>query len=122
MVTHSSPADRFRKAREQARLTIFDVAERTGLSDASVFDLENFDDELTTNYGPADLAKFASILGVSPSDLLGIERANAPVTPEALATAIRKFCSVAVVTVNAFEDTAGWRVAASLDNPEKFLH
>lgn len=122
MVTHVSHADRFRKFRERAGLTVSELAERTSLSEASVFDLESFDDELNTVYGPSDLTRFAAVLGVSPADLLGIEHADAPVTPDALAAAIRGFCTAGGVTVAAFEDMAGWSVAASLDHPDKFLH
>ena len=117
-VTH---ADRFRMARHQAGLSVFEFAARAGISEASAFDLESYDDEMLTVYSPADLQRFATVLGVSASELLGIREVGDPLTPVMLAAAIAEFCKVRATTIEEIEEATGWNVVASLGQPDRFL-
>jgi transcriptional regulator with XRE-family HTH domain len=121
MGSPNSNASRFREAREQAGLTVFDVAERTGLSDASVFDLESFDDELTMVYGPSDLVRIGAVLGVSPLNLLGLVPQSGVIAPAELAAAVHRYCVSSAITVADFEDRCGCRVAEAVQQPERLL-
>ena len=121
MAVNDFQAERFRRTRERAGLTIADVAARAGLSEGSVWDLESFDDELTLVYGPSDLARLTAVLGTSPAELLGLGHDSDPIGPAALAVAVRIFCETAAVTVAEFEEACGWHVADALDHPRLFL-
>ena len=121
MMLTSTNADRFRMARERAGLTVFEVARRIGLSDASVFDLESYADELLMVYGPADLTRFSYVLGTTPANLLGVGVRNDPLGAAELATAVQSRCATLGVTISEFEDRCGWHLAEALQQPEKFL-
>jgi transcriptional regulator with XRE-family HTH domain len=121
MPTPGSDAARFAQALDRAGLSPHEFAERAGISSDSAYDLKDFNDEPIDVYSPADLKQFAAILGMSPAELLGIAPAADPITPDALAAAVGDFCRRQAITVEAFEDLSGWRVAASLADPKRFL-
>jgi hypothetical protein len=93
-----------------------------GISPASLWDIECVDGELTVHYSLAQIRHFSQVLGVRPRDLLGIESQAAAITVSELTSIIREHCRSRHLTVKAFEDSSGWSVAQSLEQPERFLH
>ena len=116
-----SPAKRFRDARERAGISIAEFAKRVSLSKPSVWDLETMDDELTMVYSPAELQKFASVLGVRPSELVGLMQRDDSITHIELATAIREYCRIHQMNVEQFSETVGWEIAPVMESSERFL-
>ena len=122
MSPEAAQAARFRSVRERACISVFEFAARAGILASSAFDLESYDDEMMTVYSPAELQRFAGVLGIPASELLGIGKAGDPLTPVMLAAAIAEFCVLRAITVREFEEAVGWHVAASLGQPERFAH
>jgi transcriptional regulator with XRE-family HTH domain len=121
MKTTLSTAARFRAARTQAGLSIAQTATRTGVSEASVWDLETYDDELMTTCSPARLLRFAEVFGVAPGELLGTEAHRDPVSASELASLIREHCRTSGISLDAFGDAAGWDVSKAADVPHLLL-
>ena len=113
--------DRFRAARERAGLSVAETAARAGVSEPCVWDLESHDDELMTVYSPADLLRFASILHVTPRELVGTEERNNPISADGLASAIREYCRVRNITLEEFGDATGWGVSKAAKAPQLLL-
>ncbi len=113
--------ERFKQARERAGLSIDEVAARTGLSRPCIWDIECCPDELMSVYSPSDVCRFASIFGISASDLLGICTTEDPVSAAELAQRIHDQCRTRGIRLEEFEDIVGWRLAESLEPPEKLL-
>jgi transcriptional regulator with XRE-family HTH domain len=118
----STHSERFRLARERAGLSVTDVALEVGVSAASIYDLEAYDDELVQVYSPIDLRRFASVLASTPVGLLGLDPAANPLSPVGLAAAVTEFCRARSIDVAALEATSGWELASTLRRPERFLH
>jgi DNA-binding XRE family transcriptional regulator len=115
-------AVRFREARERAGLSPDEAASRMGISSASLWDIECCDDELKMIYSPAQIALFSRVLGIRARELFGIELEEGGISATELATLIREHCRSRRITVEQFEDSAGWSIAQSLEQPERFLH
>jgi transcriptional regulator with XRE-family HTH domain len=116
-----SPSARFRTARERAGLSVAETATRANISESSVWDLETYDDELTSVYSPLELKHFATIVGVRPSELVGTAERGDPMSSAELASAIRERCRERGITVAEFSEAAGWDVTAAVDTPQMFL-
>jgi|SRR6187399_3202792 len=91
-----------------------------GISNASLWDIE-CSDELTI-YSPTEIRQFCQVLGLSPKELFGVETSASGITAADLAALIREHCLSRGITIDQFEDSSGWYVAKSLDDPERFLH
>jgi len=113
-------AVRFREARERAGLSPDAAAERMGISSACLWDIECYDEELPNN-SPAQIRRYCEVLGITPQQLYGIESGLLPLTTADLAALIREHCRLRGISVEQFEWAAGWSVAKSLDEPERFL-
>jgi transcriptional regulator with XRE-family HTH domain len=120
-MTGSTP-EHFRAARERAGLSVAEVAVRAGVAEPCIWDVESYEDELTSVYSPAQLRRFAAVLGVRPVDLLGVEPVADPVSHVDLAAMIRGHCQVRGITIDEFGDAAGWEVKEAVDAPERLLH
>ena len=116
-----SNAERFHRARERAGLSVAGLAARAACSQASVWDLESYDDELTSVYSLAQVERLATAMGTGARDLLGIAECRDPFTPADLASAIRQHCRGRGITIDDFAASAGWDVTAARDAPELFL-
>jgi hypothetical protein len=93
-----------------------------GVSGPCVWDIETHEDEISSCYSVADVQRFCRVLGIAPRDLFGFESTVSPLTAAALAALIREHCRSRTITTEQFEDAAGWSVAKSLDEPERFRH
>ena len=122
-MTSTNPhAIRFREARERAGLSHEEAAARMGISTQSVWDIESHDTELESCYSPANIQRFCQVLAISPPELFGIQVASPAISVKDLVTLIRDYCQAGGLNLEQFENAAGWHIAASLDDPECFLH
>jgi transcriptional regulator with XRE-family HTH domain len=116
-----SIAKRFRLARERASLSIAEMAVRAGISEPCIWDLETYDNELMTVYSPADLYRFADILSVAPTELVGTETPDAHLSASELASAICEHCQVRRRTLEEFGHAAGWDICEAVGAPQLLL-
>ena len=91
-----SSSERFRQARERAGLSVDQVAERMGIQPPCVWDIESHGEELSSVYSPAELQRFAQVLGVTPAELLGIESPGEPISAAQLVELVREHCRVSL--------------------------
>ena len=120
-MTATAPHIRFREARERAGLSPDDLAARSGVSDACIWDIESFEGDLTCCYSPSDVQKFCRVLGICPVVLFGGELSEPAVSPDELVTLIHEECHSRGVTLENFEDSVGWRLSACIEPPERLL-
>jgi hypothetical protein len=111
-------AVRFREARERVGLSPDEASSRMDISQPALWDIECLDDELTI-YSPAKIRRFCEVLCIRPRELFGIESQATPLGVADLAALIREHCRSRAITIEQFEDSSGWRVAKSLDDPER---
>jgi transcriptional regulator with XRE-family HTH domain len=116
-----SLASRFREFREGAGLSHDEAAQKMGISPPCVWDLESYEDELLTVYSPLDVQRFARVLGVRPIDFFGEESTEPPVTVDELVRLIHEECRVRKVSLEQFEDIAGWNLRQCLEPPARLL-
>lgn len=121
MPATTSPEFRFRKFRERAGLSHEEAAQQMGISVASVWDIESFDDEIAELYSPSQVRQFCRVLGVLPAELFGIETTEPPVPATELARLIQEECHSRSITLEQFEDAAGWCLSQCIEPPERLL-
>ena len=88
----TSPASRFREFREHAGLSHDEAAVQMGISSPSVWDIESFEDELSSCYSPSELQQFARVLGVRPVAFFGAETSESAVSVAELVRMIHEQC------------------------------
>jgi transcriptional regulator with XRE-family HTH domain len=116
-----APHIRFREARERLGLSPDEVAARSGVSDAGVWDIEACEGDLTRGYSPRDVQKFCRVLGIHPVELFGEEISEPAVSADELVQLIHEECRSRGVTLEQFEDAVGWRLSACIEPPERLL-
>ena len=72
-MTATAPHLRFREARERLGLSPDEVAQRSGVSSAGVWDIEECEGDLTCCYSPRDVQQFCRVLGIRPVELFADE-------------------------------------------------
>lgn len=115
------PRHRFKEAREQAGLSLDEVAIRTGIESLSIFDLEEFEGDLTCCYSPKELQKLCQAVGIRPIALFTGAISEPAVSAEELIRRIRDECGSRGVTLEQFEDIVGWSLIGYMDKPEVLL-
>jgi len=120
-VNASAPHLRFREARERLGLSPDEVAARSGVADAGIWDIEAFEGDLTCCYSPSDVQKFCRVLNVRPVELFGAEISGPPIPPEELVRLIHEERHSRGVTLEQFEDAVGWRLSACIEPPDRLL-
>jgi transcriptional regulator with XRE-family HTH domain len=116
-----APHIRFREARERLGLSPAEVAARSGVSDAGVWDIEACEGDLTRCHSPRDVQKFCRVLGIHPVELFGEEISEPAVSADELVQLIHEECRSRGVTLEQFEDAVGWRLSACIEPPERLL-
>ena len=116
-----TPRLRFRQARERLGLSPEDVASRCGTSPGSVYDIEDFDGDMTACYSPKHIQRFCRVLNIRPAELFGVETTLTPVSAEELVQHIQEQCRSRGVTLEKFEDAVGWKLSACMSPPERLL-
>ena len=120
-VIATAPHLRFREARERLGLSPDEFAERSGVSQAGVWDIEAFAGDLTSCYSLRDVQKFCRVLGIRPIELFADSIAEPPVFVDELVQRIHVECHSRGVTLEQFEDVVGWRLSACIEPPEHLL-
>ena len=120
-MTATAPHLRFREARERLGLSPDEVAQRSGVSSAGVWDIEKCEGDLTCCYSPRDVQKFCRVLGIRPVELFGEEISEPAVSADELARRIHEECRSRGITLEQFEDAVGWRLSACIEPPERLL-
>jgi hypothetical protein len=92
-----------------------------GISPPSVWDLESFEDELTSVYSPFEVRRFCEAMGTQPRHLFDVSTAEPAVSASELADRIRAECGKRGITLEQFEDAVGWRLSECIDPPERML-
>src|SRR5277367_4840115 len=108
MPSSVSTALRFREFRERAGLSHDQVAHALGVSSSCIWDIESWEDELSTLYSPSDVQKFSKVLGVRPIELFGIEILEPPISAETLVKLIHEQCHSRNITLEQFGNVVGW--------------
>ena len=121
MLATTSPEFRFRRFRERAGLSHDDAARHMGISSPSVWDIESFENELSSCYSPSQVRQFCQVLGIHPSELFAVETVESPVSAAELVRLIREQCLARGVALALFEDAVGWRLSACIEPPERLL-
>jgi hypothetical protein len=116
-----SPRLRFREARERVGLSPDDVATRSGISSASVWDIEMCDGDLTECYSLKELHQFCGVLSIRPIDLFEDNISEPAISASELAGRIHEECRLRDVTLEQFEDAVGWRLSQCIEPPERLL-
>jgi transcriptional regulator with XRE-family HTH domain len=106
--------------RESSSLSPEQLAAAAGLNLEWYYDLETYDDELTSNVSLGSIARVAKALGVRPSALYGGEESKGIVSLEKLALLVRDHVQRSGKSIGEFETKIGWSVSAALADPEKF--
>src|SRR5437868_2917350 len=91
-MTATAPRLRFREARERLGLSQEEVAARSGVSPPCIWDLEEIEGELTSNYSPRDLQQLCRVVGLRPAELFGDDITEPPVSPHELVRRIHEEC------------------------------
>lgn len=99
MPATTSPEFRFREFRERAGLSHDEAAQQMGISSSCIWDIEGCEDELSDCYSPAQVRQFCRVLGISPSQLFGVETAGSPVSAAELVGLIYEQCRSRGVTL-----------------------
>lgn len=115
------PHVRFRQARERMRLTQDELAARSGVPSAGIWDIEAFEDDLTSCYSPKDVQRLCRVLGIPPVALFGDAVVEPPVSTSDLVHRIYAECTLRNISLAEFEDVVGWRLAECIVPPERLL-
>jgi DNA-binding Xre family transcriptional regulator len=109
-----------RRLRMNKRVTAEEFALRCGMPVKTYYDLESSDD-LRMAISLSELNRICVGLGVSPSQLLeaGTESVKPAVDIAGVLQMIRKHCEEYGMTIEEFEDRAGWTIRQHLSSPER---
>lgn len=117
----TSPSLRIREARERLGLWPGHVADQAGLNDNWYFDVEHFDDEVTSNISLNQLVIIARALNLTPLEILEGPGYPAPSRRLPLAeVAARASQRMAAdgLSVEAYSDRVGWEMALVFARPD----
>jgi hypothetical protein len=119
-----APKQRLRRARERLGLEPQAVADSAGLDLPSYYDLETCDDELFTCIALRDLFNLCNVLRISPTNLFTDSPDEAPAERHGfphLARCLRDHLASNHLSLDEFENRAGWSLSAFLDHPDTAL-
>ena len=120
-MTTTPPHIRFREARERLGLETFDLAFECGISDEEVYDIENYEGDLTRCYSPMDLQKFCRALRIRPVELFADTVTEPPISAEEFIRLIYAECHSRGITLEQFGDVVGWELSGGIEPQEKLL-
>ena len=119
-VNDPSCAANLRRLREDAGLTVQEVAAAIGLNNEWVWDLESYDEELYMTISLAALQHLAFLLRTTARQLLLLEdkpSGEPRVAFKDLVAHLREHLRASGQSADAFGDEVGWDLASTLDNP-----
>ncbi|HZR20771.1 MAG TPA: helix-turn-helix transcriptional regulator, partial [Verrucomicrobiae bacterium] len=115
------PSRRFRELRERAGLSIDEIARRIGVQSPCIWDIESFEDEITSCYSPIEVQRFCKALGANPAELFQVATTEPAVSAAELVERIHAECERRDVTLEEFENVVGWRLGQCMRPPERLL-
>ena len=117
-------ARRLRDAREIAGKSIDEMAALLGISWESYNELEEDDEEITDSVSLRQLVTLSKALNFDLPEFFSSDRlAKADsVSLEVLARKISEYIVTHKLSVDDFEEMAGWEVATCLTNPSRFMN
>jgi transcriptional regulator with XRE-family HTH domain len=92
------PHLKFREVRKRLGLSPQEVAARSGVPSADVWEIEGLEGDLTCCYSPRQVQQFCRVLGIRPVELFGPDISEAPVSAEELVRRIEAECRARRVT------------------------
>ena len=119
-VTEPACAANLRRLREDAGLTVPEVAAAIGLNNAWVWDLESYDEELYMTISLAALQRLAILLRTTAKQLLLLEDKPSGETRVAFkdfVAHLREHLRTSGQSADAFGDEVGWDLTTTLDDP-----
>ena|SRR5579871_6028332 len=112
---------RLQHLREQANLTAVEVAHHIGVSPASYFDLETYDD-LVTSVSINQVCKLVHVLKARVEELFDIQSDDPKtISHQTLSWLIEDFMRRSGITIDVFEDQVGWNIGPLLTSDEAVL-
>jgi hypothetical protein len=114
----AAPHRRFKEARERAGLSIDQVEILTG---ANVFDLEEFEGDLTACYSPTQVKQLCQVVGIKAVELFGNQVSEPAVSAEDLIELIDAEIKSRRITLEQFEDAVGWKLSELMQSPRRLL-
>lgn len=119
-----SPSKRLQAYREQLGKSPAEVASLVGIPFPSYVDLEMHENELFDAISLRQLASLGNALNFKVPELFKNESAltGDSITFTQLADKIRRFVISHSISIQEFEDRAGWGVEKALEQPEEFLN
>jgi len=112
---------RLRAAREKSGKSAEEIAQSVGISVPAYYDLETFDDELTTSLPIQDVALLFKLLGIQPANFFHTAPVPDPMTVDVFVEKIVEYLKTRQMSVEIFEDLVGWDIEPLLNEPEKIL-
>ena len=113
-----------RQARERKGWSIHEAATKVAVnsitSRASYYDIEQCEGDLTNCCTLNQILRICTLLDIHPRDLFCDEKPIV-VSISDVIEKIKEHCAEKKITINEFEDIAGWRVESCLTNPAKAL-
>lgn len=92
-----------------------------GISPHHLWDLESYDDEVTTTISLAQFSRLCGVLHLHPHELLGQEPPLRHINPSELRGYVLEECQRHRWSVEEFGEQAGWDVQGLIDKPDAFV-
>jgi len=116
-IMHTPAKELLKKIRERASLSVSQVSRCLGISEASYYDLEHFED-LYDCLSLREVLKLVHCLSVKPHVLFGDEHIQI-ITPDELLKAMQDILVIKKMSLSDFEELIGWDMKEFLDCPLK---
>ncbi|GEM_PF-1955101 len=124
MINSFNFAHHLRTAREKAKKSVKEMAKSLGISVAAYHDLESFDDEFIDCISLQQIAILGKLLHLDLRTFFprSGEALQKVVSLEDLANTIKDFLNIHHITIQEFQERAGWEgISQCLENPLEFL-
>lgn len=117
------PNERLKLLREKLGLSPNEMAVRLGVTSGAYYDWEDHDDDLPMTISLAELRNLSNLLGTTPLYIFTGESAapDRRISFEHLADLVRKHLLQHGLTLEQFEDQAGWELKEFLSEPSAAL-
>ena len=107
-------------ARNRLHRTPDEMAKLLDIPVAAYYDLEAFDDELTTSLSMRQVAQLFNTLGVEPTTFFETDPTEA-LSSDGFVTKINEYLKTRQITIAEFEDQVGWDIDPLLKDPSRLL-
>jgi hypothetical protein len=116
-----SQSKRFQELRERADLSHDEAARRMGVPAPCIWDIESFEDEITSCYSPLEAKRFCEAMGARIGELFDLSTTEPGVSPIELVERIHAECRKRGVMLEQFEEVVGWSLGQCMNPPERLL-